>query len=177
MNSSDIDKLITQIKKNDGTLTKIQLNDSFLGQSDLIKILKECKNDSYIEEIQMKSNFLGYESLSYLKSLIYENKNVKAIDIRYNSLSPFCLKEIVKALNSNFTILDFRIDEDLGEDLPFFPILKEGTSSFDTEWTTFTKKDLEQLKDKVQEIIDINKQIHRVSTIVIPFILLLTSRV
>lgn len=169
MNSSDVDKLISQIKKNDGSLTKIQLNDSFLGQSELIKILKECKNDSYIEEIQMKNNFLGYEALSHLKALIYENKNIRAIDLRYNSLSPFCLKEIIKALNSNFTILDFRIDEDLGDDLPFFAVLKEGTSKYDTEWTSFTKKDLEQLKDKVQEIIDINKQIHRVSIIIIVY--------
>jgi len=166
MDDHEVFQVIQKLKEN--SITALDLSFSLLGQSSFLQILSGLEPNTSVTELYLQRCYLGAEGTTVLCNILKKKRNLRVIDIRYNHLSYSDLDKLCRALENNFTVLDVLIDENLGEgpnDLPFqvsLDLAANADSIDNLRWSIFTRKDFDKLKDRIQEIVTVNKKTHEV---------------
>lgn len=165
MDDTEVHTIIQQLK--DDSITALDLSFSLLGQSSLLQILSALESNTSVTELYLQKCYLGPEGTSSLCNIIKKRRNLRVIDIRNNHLTYTELKKICRALENNFSVIEVLIDESLGDskDVPF-QIYMNTTSHpehiNETNWGIFTRREFERIKDRILEIVNVNKKTHEV---------------
>jgi len=165
MEESEIEALLRRLSDRDPSLRRLQLNCACLGPAQASRILNAIKSNSNLVELQLQQNYLGAEGMTALLSVIDEQQQLRAIDLRYNQLPMAEIKRLWQKLQQNFTLEDVRIDEDLGDEdeVPFQILVGQDAAEADgLTWSTFGRQQLVQYRTKIQELLISNRRIGEV---------------
>jgi hypothetical protein len=165
MEDSEIEVLVRRLSTGDPSLTKIQLNHACLGPTQVARILNEMQSNCNVVELQLQQNYIGAEGMTALLSTIDQQRQLRAIDLRYNHLPSSEIKRLWKKLQQNFTLEDVRIDEELGDEdeVPFQIVVGADAAEADgLTWSTFSKSHLIQFRTKLHELLTSNRRIGEV---------------
>lgn len=165
MEEAEIAALVLRISSGDPTLHKVQLNHACLGPAQISKILNEIVPSNSIIELQLQRNYVGSEGITALISAMDNLKQLKAIDLRFNHLTAADIKRLWRKMQSNFTLEDVRIDEELGdeEEVPFQVVVGMEAAELDgLTWSTFSKVNLTHMRTRILELLTANRRIAEV---------------
>jgi hypothetical protein len=114
MEEPEIDKMIQKLKEESGTV--LDLADCYLPQTALLHVLGSI-DSMPLREIYLQGNYLGpeTEAVTLLCNIVKKNRNLRIVDLRNNHLAQPDVEKLTRALETNFSVLDFRIEETLGE--------------------------------------------------------------
>lgn len=165
MEDSEIEALVRRLKAGDPKLTKLQLNGCCLGPVQIARILNEMKSNCNIVELQLQQNYIGAEGITALLNVIEQQRQLRAIDLRFNLLPAAEIRRLWRKLQQNFTLEDVRIDEELGDEdeVPFQVVVGADASETDgLTWSTFAKPQLVEFRTKLHELLISNRRIGEV---------------
>jgi hypothetical protein len=122
MEEPDIDRLVQKLKEDAGTV--LDLADCCLSQTSLLHVLGSIDSVP-LREIYLQGNFLGPETegITLLCNIVKKNRNLRVVDLRNNHLAQPDIEKLTRALETNFSILDFKIEETLGESALDVPVV------------------------------------------------------
>lgn len=169
MDESQVAALLATLKESGaGGYNVLDLTNCYLSSSVVAEIVSVIETSPSITELYLLRNHVGPEGVARLCNLLRKSKQLRVLDLRNTHLTFADIRKLSTALENNFTIVDFRIDEPAGEgirDVPFslrLDVPRGIAQTNDLKWAVFTRKEFDQLRDRIQDITAVNRKVYEV---------------
>jgi hypothetical protein len=169
MDENQIAALLATLKESGSSdYNVLDLSHCFLSSSTVAEILSVIETSPSITELYLPRNHIGPEGVARLCNILRKSKQLRVLDLRNTQLTFADIRKLSTALENNFTIVDFRIDEPASEgirDVPFslrLDVPPTIVQISDLKWSVFTRKEFDKLRDRIQDITAVNRKVYEV---------------
>jgi tropomodulin len=107
-NMTDLEKSIKQLREDDYSLVKLNLNNIPISEDQFESLFDALKSNTHLEQLSLSNTGLGDKSGLFLADVLEKNAALRSINIETNNLNPVTLTTLVKSLLSQKYIEEFR---------------------------------------------------------------------
>ncbi|CAG2199773.1 TMOD [Mytilus edulis] len=109
-NKTDVVESLQKLKDNDSSLKHLNLNNiKNISLERLCEFCEALKTNTQLETLEMASTAATDKVAKTLAKALEDNKTLKNLNIESNFISGEAILEIMKAINKNMTVIEFRI--------------------------------------------------------------------